>query len=1070
LRPGISDLGGSGFLRLEGTTALDVNGTSAGQYDRVDVQGQLQLVGGAKFLFPNEPIASSFLSSPPLTFDNFFSLNSLPVPDLTPYQSLTYTGASPGRTFSVTLNPDRSLTFIRNVVPPTKWTDGIGNANTPSNWSLGVPSSTNPAVSTAVIDNGGTAQILAPGANTLEMRVGSATGQGNLLVDNGGLTVTLDFLVNEGSAGASSVTVQNGATVTSPSSVVGHSSAHASNFLISGAGTKFNATSNFVVGRSGAGAAALTIQNGGWLDAAASTIGSLAGSNGTATISGSGSKWTVAGGFAAGDQGAATVTIQSGGLLTSANGIIGHSAGSNGAATVTGTGSQWSISGALTAGNQGTGSLAVQNGGLVSAASSTIGNSSGSNGTATVTGTGSQWSISGALTAGSQGAATISVQNGGLLSTATSTMGNSAGSNSTATVTGAGSKWSTTSDFTVGNSGSATLSILNQGTVYVGNTLNIGSQGAVILNGGTLRLAHAGIANDLTRLNYTSGTIQLPTGTTGSGGEALFLQIFGPSGVIPANKTLAVEGGLTVINSLSPLTILNQGAVNVGGTLALITDSTVNLYGGTLRLNSYSKVPTATINFIAGTVQMAGNRTVGTDVAIQDFFGAAPVIPTAKGLTVEGTATLLTSLTLNGGTFSVGDIINSNLLNFQSGTFRMTQASLQIGSTGQFGPTLELVSGQHFVIDAAANIASDGFLQIPTGASFTAAQMNNSGEVVLNGTTARLAGGTANNSGLLRGNGRIDSTVTNLAAGEIRVDSAERLVFTSAPLVNQGQTNVVGGTLDLRQGATNSGTINLTGGAAEVYGNVNVVSGGRVSIGGSTTATLFGNITQNGVVSIAPGSKAVFFGNVSGSGSFALSGTAEFLGAVSPGSSPGKITFAGDVALNSTAVLNIELGGATPATQFDQLLVSGALSLGGILNVSLINGFNPAADDSFNILDWGTLTGTFNTTQLPTLAAGFEWNLSQLYTNGILAIASTTIPGDFNHDGAVNAADYVVWRKTDGTPAGFNAWRTHFGQTFGGGASASSSTKSAAVPEPTSLVPLLLAAAGWCLRRRRPGN
>ena len=27
------------------------------------------------------------------------------------------------------------------------------------------------------------------------------------------------------------------------------------------------------------------------------------------------------------------------------------------------------------------------------------------------------------------------------------------------------------------------------------------------------------------------------------------------------------------------------------------------------------------------------------------------------------------------------------------------------------------------------------------------------------------------------------------------------------------------------------------------------------------------------------------------------------------------------------------------------------------------------------------------------------------------------IPGDFNHDGTVDAADYVVWRKTDGTPS-----------------------------------------------------
>jgi uncharacterized membrane protein len=45
----------------------------------------------------------------------------------------------------------------------------------------------------------------------------------------------------------------------------------------------------------------------------------------------------------------------------------------------------------------------------------------------------------------------------------------------------------------------------------------------------------------------------------------------------------------------------------------------------------------------------------------------------------------------------------------------------------------------------------------------------------------------------------------------------------------------------------------------------------------------------------------------------------------------------------------------------------------------------------------------------------------------------TLYPGDYNNDGAVDAADYVVWRKNDGTQAGFDLWRTRFGATAGGG-------------------------------------
>lgn len=73
------------------------------------------------------------------------------------------------------------------------------------------------------------------------------------------------------------------------------------------------------------------------------------------------------------------------------------------------------------------------------------------------------------------------------------------------------------------------------------------------------------------------------------------------------------------------------------------------------------------------------------------------------------------------------------------------------------------------------------------------------------------------------------------------------------------------------------------------------------------------------------------------------------------------------------------------------------------------------------------------------------------------------VPGDYNQDGVVDAADYVAWRKTDGTPAGYNAWRTHFGQSSGSGSVAYAN---AAVPEPTTLVNLIVAAVGIRLRRR----
>ena len=47
--------------------------------------------------------------------------------------------------------------------------------------------------------------------------------------------------------------------------------------------------------------------------------------------------------------------------------------------------------------------------------------------------------------------------------------------------------------------------------------------------------------------------------------------------------------------------------------------------------------------------------------------------------------------------------------------------------------------------------------------------------------------------------------------------------------------------------------------------------------------------------------------------------------------------------------------------------------------------------ETFDIID-GTITGTFTTINLATLAEGLSWDLSQLYRNGVVSIAGTIIP------------------------------------------------------------------------------
>ncbi len=78
--------------------------------------------------------------------------------------------------------------------------------------------------------------------------------------------------------------------------------------------------------------------------------------------------------------------------------------------------------------------------------------------------------------------------------------------------------------------------------------------------------------------------------------------------------------------------------------------------------------------------------------------------------------------------------------------------------------------------------------------------------------------------------------------------------------------------------------------------------------------------------------------------------------------------------------------------------------------------------------------------------------------------APVGIPGDYNNDGRVDAADYVVWRKNPagfgGDPAGYNTWRTNFGRTSGSGSAS-------AVPEPATWVVAMCVPALLVFVRRR---
>jgi hypothetical protein len=89
----------------------------------------------------------------------------------------------------------------------------------------------------------------------------------------------------------------------------------------------------------------------------------------------------------------------------------------------------------------------------------------------------------------------------------------------------------------------------------------------------------------------------------------------------------------------------------------------------------------------------------------------------------------------------------------------------------------------------------------------------------------------------------------------------------------------------------------------------------------------------------------------------------------------------------------------------------------------------------------------------------FTYTLAdETLATGIVRYESIPLPpltGDYNNNGVVDAADYVVWRKTNtGGEQGYNDWRVNFGRTA---VSSGTAINSSSIPEPTSTALVMLA-------------
>lgn len=409
-----------------------------------------------------------------------------------------------------------------------------------------------------------------------------------------------------------------------------------------------------------------------------------------------------------------------------------------------------------------------------------------------------------------------------------------------------------------------------------------------------------------------------------------------------------------------------------------------------------------------------------------------------------GTATIDGSVYVggtSGGAGGVGDLGVSG-----SGVLTVNGTLVAYNTTDPYnGPTAINFSG------GTINAAALNFNGMPSLLNWSGGTLNINSSVSFDSAAAGSTTGAAFGSALTLGFGQT-----------LRITGSETLGGTGSfgLTVNSGGKHTVTNDINL----THTGTLTLNAGGSATAG-VQLLTGnsGTVDLsgGGTMTVGIVGEaVPADGSVLIGTG------GTVAGTGTIVGAvvndgGTVQpgFTAGLSQTTGPGLLHITGPYAQAAGGMLKIEIGGTARGTQYDALLASGQASLGGTLQVSLINSFSPALNDSFDILDASSISGPFTTLFLPSLGASFTWNTSQLYTAGVLrVVASPGLPGDFNHNGTVEAGDYVVWREglnTTHSPGDYGVWRAHFGRSAG---TASSTVADAAthtaVPEPASIAML----------------
>ncbi len=484
-----------------------------------------------------------------------------------------------------------------------------------------------------------------------------------------------------------------------------------------------------------------------------------------------------------------------------------------------------------------------------------------------------------------------------------------------------------------------------------------------------------------------------------------------------------------------------DGIVTTSGTMGLLVSSSIDSSGdlivgeggfsGTMNWNS------------SGTLEIQGRLRVGQS--------GTGTFNQSNGIVIAGnTAGSLRFIGIgvdpgSNGTYNLDGGILRPSGGFNGTQFRQTlvgdnnaTGALNVGNDVGGANTAVLESNDDLIVGrgggtGTVNVRSDGRIELRTS--------SNSAEFVIgeNGIgTVTQTGGTVTSDSTVRIGGSVNGVGLYAISGGALTTATD----------GSGTFQIA------RSGAT--GTLRISGTASVSHGaelfiatEPNTGSTGRIEITGSQATVQIGQLDNATGGSNGMNETIRWVADANGITPIVISGT-------------GTLT-SNRVRLQSPAELAANTGSGSTLTGDGTALELDLSAITGSTSLTLIN--NLTTDSTHGFFEDGTTKNLF--AEGATISGtGFNGTVNISYAGGdgndvVLNLVAAAIPGDHNSDGVVDAADYVLWRKTGGHAQGYTDWRNNFGATNNSG----TGSHTTQVPEPCTGV-FILAALGIALAAR----